>query len=94
MTQSSILIAGGSIAGLAAGRALKQRGIPSVVVERSVRATDGGLAVNLPGSAIAVLDRLGLAADIERLGHPVRKREYRTSNDRLLAAIDEDAFWG
>ncbi|MDR6935775.1 NAD(P)/FAD-dependent oxidoreductase [Luteibacter sp. 3190] len=89
-----ILIAGGGIAGLATWRALKRRGIASRVVERSARATDGGLAINLPGNAIAALDRLGLAGDIERLGHPVRKREYRTSDDRLLAAIDEDAFWG
>ena len=96
MTESSpsILIAGGGIAGLAAWRALKRRGLSSLIVERSAQAADGGLAINLPGNAIAALDRLGLAADIDRLGHPVRKREYRTSSDRLLAAIDEDAFWG
>jgi 2-polyprenyl-6-methoxyphenol hydroxylase-like FAD-dependent oxidoreductase len=96
MTESSpsILIAGGGIAGLATWRALKRRGIPSIVVERSVRAHDGGLAINLPGNAIAALDRLGLASAIEQFGLPVRKREYRTSGDRLLAAIDEDAFWG
>lgn len=90
----SILIVGGGIAGLAAWRALKRRGVDSVVVERSEQAADGGLAINLPGNAIAALDRLGLAGDIERLGHPVRKREYRTGSDRLLAAIDEDTFWG
>lgn len=89
-----IVIAGGGIAGLATWRALKQRGIDSLVIERNPQAADGGLAINLPGNAIAALDRLGLAGDIDRLGHPVRKREYRTSGDRLLAAIDEDAFWG
>lgn len=89
-----ILIAGGGIAGLAASRALKQRGIESLVIERGHQAAEGGLAINLPGNAIAALGRLGLAGEIERLGYPVRKREYRTNNDRLLAAIDEDAFWG
>lgn len=89
-----IVIAGGGIAGLATSRALKRQGIGSLVIERSAQAADGGLAINLPGNAIAALDRLGLAGDIQRLGHPVRKREYRTRNDRLLAAIDEDAFWG
>lgn len=89
-----IVIAGGGIAGLATWRALHQRGIESLVVERSSLAADGGLAINLPGNAIAALARLGLTGDIERLGHPVRKREYRTRDDRLLAAIDEDAFWG
>jgi 2-polyprenyl-6-methoxyphenol hydroxylase-like FAD-dependent oxidoreductase len=89
-----IVIAGGGIAGLATWRALKQRDIASLVVERRPEATDGGLAINLPGNAIAALEQLGLSADIARLGHPVRKREYRSRDDRLLAAIDEDAFWG
>lgn len=89
-----IVIAGGGIAGLATWRALKQAGIDSVVVERRPLAADGGLAINLPGNAIAALEQLGLGAEIARLGHPVRKREYRSRDDRLLAAIDEDAFWG
>jgi 2-polyprenyl-6-methoxyphenol hydroxylase-like FAD-dependent oxidoreductase len=29
-----------------------------------------------------------------RLGHPLRRREYRTDHDRLLFDIDEDRFWG
>jgi 2-polyprenyl-6-methoxyphenol hydroxylase-like FAD-dependent oxidoreductase len=89
-----IVIAGGGIAGLATWRALEQRGVPSLVIERRPVAADGGLAINLPGNAIAALARLGLGDDIARLGHPVRKREYRSRDDRLLAAIDEDAFWG
>jgi 2-polyprenyl-6-methoxyphenol hydroxylase-like FAD-dependent oxidoreductase len=89
-----VLIAGGGIAGMAAWRAMRQQGIQSVVIERRSNAADEGLAINLPGNAIAALHRLGLGEAIERLGHPVRKREYRTRDDRLLAAIDEDAFWG
>lgn len=94
VSSQRIVIAGGGIAGLATWRSLKRRGLESLVVERSSQAVDGGLAINLPGNAIAALERLGLGNDIERLGHPVRKREYRTRGDRLLAAIDEDAFWG
>jgi 2-polyprenyl-6-methoxyphenol hydroxylase-like FAD-dependent oxidoreductase len=89
-----IVIAGGGIAGLATWRALKQFGVEAAVVERRPLAADGGLAINLPGNAIAALEQLGLGAEIARLGHPVRKREYRSRDDRLLAAIDEDAFWG
>ena len=89
-----IVIAGGGIAGLATWRALKQQGIEAVVVERRPLAADAGLAINLPGNAIAALAKLGLTGEIERLGHPVRKREYRSQDDRLLAAIDEDTFWG
>jgi 2-polyprenyl-6-methoxyphenol hydroxylase-like FAD-dependent oxidoreductase len=89
-----ILIAGGGIAGLAAWRALEQHGVRSTVIERRMQAVDGGLAINLPGNAIAALARLGLGEGIGRIGHPVRRREYRAEDDRLLAAIDEDAFWG
>lgn len=93
-TSQRIVIAGGGIAGLATWRALKQQGVESLVVERRPLSADGGLAINLPGNAIAALAQLGLASEIERLGHPVRKREYRAQDDRLLASIDEDAFWG
>jgi 2-polyprenyl-6-methoxyphenol hydroxylase-like FAD-dependent oxidoreductase len=89
-----ILISGGGMAGLAAWRALAQHGVPSTVIERRTKAVDGGLAINLPGNAIAALARLGLGDGICRIGHPVRRREYRAEDDRLLAAIDEDAFWG
>lgn len=89
-----ILIAGGGIAGLATLRALGRQGISATVVERSQQAADGGLAINLPGNAIAALHRLGLGDAIERLGYPVKRREYRTRRDRMLASIDEDAFWG
>lgn len=89
-----ILIAGGGIAGLATLRALGRQGISATVVERSQQAADGGLAINLPGNAIAALHRLGLGDAIERVGYPVKRREYRTRRDRVLASIDEDAFWG
>lgn len=89
-----VLIAGGGIAGLATLRALAQKGVPATIVERSLQAADAGLAINLPGNAVAALHRLGLGEAIERLGYPVKRREYRTRKDRILASIDEDAFWG
>lgn len=89
-----VLIAGGGIAGLATLRALSLQGVSATVVERSQQAADGGLAINLPGNAIAALHRLGLGEAIERVGYPVKRREYRTRRDRILATIDEDAFWG
>ncbi|WP_331994538.1 NAD(P)/FAD-dependent oxidoreductase [Dyella sp.] len=92
-TSQPLLIAGGGIAGLATSLALKQRGIESIVIEHRSLAADAGLAINLPGNAIAALENLGLHADIDRLGHPVRRREYRAQDDRVLAVIDEDAFW-
>ncbi|MEV6848734.1 FAD-dependent monooxygenase [Actinoplanes sp. NPDC051411] len=86
-----VLVVGDGIAGLALARALRQRGVP---VARSGGTPRPGLAINLPGNAITALDRLGLRDEIESLGTPTRRREYRTSRGRLLFAVDEDEFWG
>ena len=89
-----VLVVGGGIAGLALARALRQRDVPFVLAERSEAAENGGLAVNLPGNAVAALAALGLHDGLEKLGRPIRRREYRSARDRLLFAVDEDAFWG
>ena len=57
-----VLIAGGGIAGLALRRALHQRGIPSLTLERRGVQRDAGLAINLPGNAVNALRQLGLLA--------------------------------
>ncbi|WP_407524439.1 FAD-dependent monooxygenase [Methylobacterium oryzisoli] len=89
-----VLVAGGGIAGLAVRRALHQRGIPSLTLERRGAPTDAGLAINLPGNAVRALARLGLLDALRTVGARVRRREYRTERDRLLFAVDEEAFWG
>ncbi len=53
-----------------------------------------GLAVNLPGNAIMALATLGFRDEIETLGRPIGRREYRTERDRLLFSVNEDQFWG
>lgn len=73
---------------------LRLRGLPHLVLERRRRPADGGLAINLPGNAIRALATLGLREQIEQAGHPIGRREYRTSADRLIFAVDEDRFWG
>ena len=88
------VIVGGGIAGLATALALQRRGIGSVVLERVPDPPDGGLGLNLPGNAVAALAVLGLAGDLEEIGAPVERREYRSARGRLLFAVDEIAFWG
>ncbi len=51
-------------------------------------------AVNLPGNAIAAFAALGLAEELQKLGRPTIRREYRNRRGRLLFTVDEDAFWG
>ncbi|GLH99421.1 monooxygenase [Phytohabitans aurantiacus] len=89
-----VIVAGGGIAGLAAARALHQRDIPALVVDRLASQPDAGLAINLPGNAVRALGALGLADGIAALGTPTRRREYRNAKGKLLFAMDEDAFWG
>lgn len=89
-----VIIAGAGIAGLAGLRGLHGAGISAIAVEQRVIAADAGLAINLPGNAIAALNELGLADSLECYGRPVQRREYRTEHGRLLFAVDESAFWG
>ncbi|MEU4619725.1 FAD-dependent monooxygenase [Actinoplanes sp. NPDC023801] len=88
-----VLVVGGGIAGLALARALGRRDIPATVAERGID-DGGGLAINLPGNAVAAFAALGLADGLAKLGRPTGRREYRSSRDRLLFSVDEDAFWG
>lgn len=94
IADARVLVVGGGVAGLALARALHQRGIAAVVVDRSAGPPDRGLALNLPGNAVRALTALGFADDVTSLGRPIRRREYRNARGRLLFAVDEDAFWG
>ncbi len=60
MDQGRILIAGGGIGGLAAALALAQKGIPSLVLERSSRFGEIGAGIQLGPNAFHCFDRLGV----------------------------------
>ena len=92
--EDPVAIIGGGVAGLALARVLAKEGVPFRLVERRPATAEAGLAFNLPGNAIQALSMLGLREHIESAGHPLGRRQYRTSGDRLLFEIDEDAFWG
>jgi 2-polyprenyl-6-methoxyphenol hydroxylase-like FAD-dependent oxidoreductase len=74
-------------------RALHRHGIPVLVLDRLPRPPDAGLALNLPGNAVRALGALGITDELDALGTAVRRREYRSDQDRLLFAVDEGAFW-
>jgi voltage-gated potassium channel Kch len=93
-TARRVLVVGGGIAGFAMIRALDQRGIPAVLVDRLNRPPDVGLGLNLPGNAVRALRELGVGEELKARGVAVRRREYRNARNRLLFAIDEAGFWG
>ena len=88
-----VVVVGAGIAGLAITRELYRRNVPVVTLEHRPL-MDAGLAINLPGNAIAALRKLGLGDALHQFGAPIRRREYRTSTGRLLFEVDEEAFWG
>ena len=94
LVDGRVLVAGAGIAGLAVARALHERDIPALVLERLAGPPDAGLAINLPGNAIQALTALGLAGGVTGLGVPIHRREYRNARGRLLFAMNEDEFWG
>lgn len=88
------IVVGGGLAGLAMRRRLHQAGLHHLTLERRAAFSSEGFAINLPGNAIAALHALGLKDQIETLGAPTRRREYRDQRGRILFEVDEDAFWG
>jgi 2-polyprenyl-6-methoxyphenol hydroxylase-like FAD-dependent oxidoreductase len=89
-----VLVVGGGIAGFAMMRALDQRGITAVLVDRLDGPPGAGLGLNLPGNAVRALRDLGLSTEeLKTRGVAVRRREYRNARGRLLFEIDEAGFW-
>ena len=88
-----VLVVGAGIAGLAMARALRDVEVEVTVVERRSGAPSPGLGLNLPGNAVRAMGALGVAEQVLDAGVPVNRREYRTTRDRLLFAVDESAFW-
>jgi len=93
-SEEPVIIVGGGIAGLALARTLTETHIPFRLFERRPKDSDIGLALNLPGNAIRALSMLGLRNQIESVGRPLCRREYRTAHDQILFQVDEDKFWG
>ena len=74
--QRRVLVVGGGIAGFAMLRALDQRGIAAVLVERLNGPPDAGLGLNLPGNAVRALRELGVGDALKERGMPILRRVY------------------
>src|SRR4029453_777569 len=92
MAAAGVLVVGGGIAGLALLRACSAAGVEAHLVDRRPAPPEEGLGLNLPGNGVRALLALGVHG-LDQVGMPVRRREYRTGEGRLLFAVDEAAFW-
>ncbi|MBD5380504.1 FAD-dependent oxidoreductase [Clavibacter sepedonicus] len=80
------LIAGGGIAGLACGVALRRAGIAATVLERRDAATDeAGSWLQVAGNGMAALEALGLGEVASGLGEPSGRLRTHAADGRTTA---------
>jgi 2-polyprenyl-6-methoxyphenol hydroxylase-like FAD-dependent oxidoreductase len=82
-----VIIIGGGIGGLTAARALQQRGVRAHVYERAPELREAGAGIWLPPNAMQVLERLDLAADVQRAGDPIARIELWDARAGRLQTI-------
>jgi 2-polyprenyl-6-methoxyphenol hydroxylase-like FAD-dependent oxidoreductase len=91
---SRILVVGGGIAGLAAARALRERGFAPELVERETEWGDAGTGVYLPANGYRALKALGLHEPITARGLVIEHQRFLDHRGRHLADVDVKEMWG
>jgi 2-polyprenyl-6-methoxyphenol hydroxylase-like FAD-dependent oxidoreductase len=87
---TSILIAGAGLAGLAMARALQNRDQAFDIVERAPEAAAAGAGIFLPGNAVRALTRLGVTG----AGHPITRHRVLTHRGGRLIDMPFRDIWG
>ncbi|RWM12417.1 MAG: FAD-binding domain [Mesorhizobium sp.] len=92
MADRTVLISGGGIAGPALAFWLAAAGFRPTLVEQASQLRTGGYVIDFWGLGYWIAERMGLEADINRLGYHVR--EMRIVNDRgnRVAGFGTDIF--
>lgn len=89
---ASVLVCGGGIGGLTAGIALAQHGFDVRVLERAVALEPAGAGITVQVNAMRVMQRLGIADQIADAGALLSAAAIRTSDGRVLRAMDQGAL--
>ncbi len=84
-----ILICGAGIGGLTAGIALAERGFAVRIFERAAVLEPVGAGITVQINAMRVMQRLGLDRAIAAAGATVERGAIRTSDGRVLRAMDQ-----
>lgn len=80
MSSKTVLISGAGIAGPTLAYWLKAAGFEPTLVERAPALRNGGYVIDFWGLGYDIAERMGLAAEIKRIGYHVR--EMRIVDDR------------
>jgi len=90
----NVLISGAGIAGLTTAYWLHERGLNPTVVERADDIRDGGYKVDIRGTAVEVIRRMGLLDEVRELRTEVREATFVDKDGATVATMDADLFGG
>ncbi|MER6840540.1 FAD-dependent monooxygenase [Streptomyces platensis] len=88
----TVLISGASIAGPALAHWLHRYGFAVTVVERAPELRTGGYKVDIRGAAVAVAERMGILADIQRASTDMRTGAYVNDDGKRVATLPAALF--
>jgi 2-polyprenyl-6-methoxyphenol hydroxylase-like FAD-dependent oxidoreductase len=94
MTNRSVLIVGGGVAGPLLAIWLRRSGFEPTVVERAPALRAGGYKVDVRGAAVSVLDRIGLLDAARAASTGMRGASYVNQHGARVASTDADFFGG
>lgn len=92
MTDRTVLISGGGIAGPALAFWLKAGGFQPTLVEQAPQLRRGGYVIDFWGLGYWIAERMGLEADINRVGYHVREMRIVNDNGKRVAGFGTDVF--
>ncbi|HZR90124.1 MAG TPA: FAD-binding domain [Bradyrhizobium sp.] len=88
----SVLIAGAGIAGPALAFWLKAAGFEPTLIERANGLRSGGYVIDFWGLGYDIAERMGLIAEIDRLGYRVRETRIVDDEGRRIAGFGTRVF--
>ena len=94
MKNTTVLISGAGVAGIALAYWLRRHGHTPTVVERAADIRDGGYKIDIRGAALAVVERMGLLDEIRARVTDVRVGSVVDRTGRRVASMDGDTFGG
>jgi 2-polyprenyl-6-methoxyphenol hydroxylase-like FAD-dependent oxidoreductase len=89
-----VLVSGASVAGPALAYWLRQYGFDVTVVERASSLRSGGYAIDIRGSAVHVVDRMGLLPALRAAHVRTGRVTFRHPNSKLIGVVKPEDIVG
>ena len=91
---STVLISGASIAGPALAFWLRRHGFDVTVVEKSRTLRGGGYPIDIRGTALGVVDRMGLLPRLREAHVNTRRITFLNADGSLVASLRPESISG